>query len=396
MTAVLPLHKRRAIDIETATVSTISPSSLSRCMSSDSEDSSRPRGESTGSVKSNQSICEALSADELITRAASYVCLHEVLALKAASPRIRAAAAPASLMNGSYAFYVCGGANGAETLKSAERFNSKESTWEYIPDMFEKRRCAAAAVVASRLYIIGGSDGATVLRTVERFDTEVNSWEKVPPMHDARAWASAGAIGGILYACAGTDSARIQRNHLNTAEQYDPEVNDWTCLPSMLEARICAAAGVLLGHMFVCGGSAGSKPLSTVEAWDPQRAVWTRRPPMPSARRSAACCSIGDTTLCVCGGEDDKGTMASAVLFAIECGTWTEMPDMSQGAWWSVAAASSDSVYVFGGTDGALALDRVERFNLASMQWQLLPPMLQGRNSAAAGAIAGRDRVVFL
>jgi N-acetylneuraminic acid mutarotase len=191
---------------------------------------------------------------------------------------------------------------------------------------------------------------------------------------------------------------KIPRTYLKAGERFDVLTNDWKFLPPMLEARICAAAGVLLDKLYVCGGSSGSIPLSSVEAFDPKKMKWEQLPPMPSARRAAACCAIGNSALCVSGGEDASGNMCSAMLFEAKHCVWTSLPDMCKGAWWSTAAVSKGVVYIFGGTGGgsdgfARPLERVECFNSTRMEWQLLPSMLQARVSAAAGTVASRAQV---
>jgi hypothetical protein len=231
---------------------------------------------------------------------------------------------------------------------------------------------------------------------VERFDAEISAWDEVASMQVARAWASAGVIGSRIYICGGSDSLRVPYTYLNTAEHFDPEINTWTFSPPMLEPRRCAAAGVLLNSLYVCGGSSGMMPLNTVEAFDPRKATWAKLPPMPTSRRNAACCAIGGTTLCVCGGEDGSGNIGSALLFAVESRTWISLPNRFQGAWWCSAAASTDSVYVCGGTDGAKALDRVECFNVSRMEWEVMPSMLEARVGTVVGTIAGLDQMFCL
>jgi len=362
------------------------------------------RSDSTFSAASTAATERSLSheslsdvfPEEVITRLASFACMREAWALKSASSMMRAAAAPATIASTQCTLYVCGGARGAITLRSAECYNPLRGQWETIPDMAEKRRCATVAAIGSCLYVIGGSNGTQVLQSVECFDAETGSWKFMADMKSARAWASAGAIGGKVYVCGGTTTTTVPHSHLDAAEQFDPDTNEWTCMPRLHEARMCAASAVLLGHLYVCGGSHGAGAMRSFEVFDPQRATWSKRPPMPSARRWAACCAIGGTTLCVCGGEDGSGNMASASLFAVEDNSWTVLPDMQEGAWWSSAASSVDGIYVLGGTDGAQALSRMERFDVYKGEWEMLPPMLQRRNAAVSAALLGRDDVPYL
>jgi hypothetical protein len=114
------------------------------------------------------SIWEALAA-ELITRVASFVCVREAMMLMATASQVREAVLPATHASKNCAIFVCGGGHGNMTLKSVERYLPAERKWEQMPDMSQRRRCAAAVVMMSHLYILGGSNGARVLNSVERF-----------------------------------------------------------------------------------------------------------------------------------------------------------------------------------------------------------------------------------
>jgi kelch-like protein 19 len=50
------------------------------------------------------------------------------------------------------------------------------------------------------VYAIGGYDSNSQLKTVERFDTENNTWEFVANMKSPRSALSCAVLGGKIYA----------------------------------------------------------------------------------------------------------------------------------------------------------------------------------------------------
>ena len=59
---------------------------------------------------------------------------------------------------------------GDEYLSSVERLNGD---WEMLASMGLRREGAACAVLWEKLYVCGGNDGAVTLKQVERYDPEV-------------------------------------------------------------------------------------------------------------------------------------------------------------------------------------------------------------------------------
>lgn len=322
--------------------------------------------------------------------------LHEARALGVASPRFRRAVAPVAMTAGAR-FYVCGGASGSKTLRSAERYDPKSQQWESLPPMGEARRCAAAAAAGGLLYICGGSDGSTAMVSAERLDVETGTWEQLAAMSTGRVWASAGAIDGRVYVCGGSQTVTMPHGFLRSAECFCPEAGQWLPLPPMQVARRCAMAAVVRGCLYVCGGSQGLGPLASVERYVPRVGNWEALAPMPEARRNAACCAAAGKVY-IFGGEHQP---SSSRVLRLDPETWqwekllTET-DADKVRWWGVAGAIEGRIHFCGGTDGACAFNSAESLDPARGVWEALPPPRQGRVAAASVVIADRDTSMFL
>lgn len=338
----------------------------------------------------NPAAFDRLLPDELIGRTATFVSLHDALVLKATSPRIRVAASAATSRRSSV-LVVCGGWHGLSALSSGEKLDLQTGSWEQLLDMHEPRRCAVAAVRGSRLYVMGGSDGPRALASVERFDLEFGCWERLQDMPDCRVWACAGNISGTLYVCAGTDGLSVPHNYVRSMYSFQEDLGAWRTLPPMLHSRCCAASAVLLGCLYVCGGSNGKLPLRSVERFDPrckQLSKWTEVAPMPSGRRHATCFVAGESTLFVIGGESASRCTSSGVAFDARVGSWTTLePQIALGRWWATSTTVAGQPYICGGLEGSLALGSVERFVEKSRRWEPAPSLLQARFGAVGGVM---------
>jgi len=332
--------------------------------------------------------------DELIGRTATFVGLHEARVLRATSTRIRVAASVATRQGGSV-LVVCGGCHGTQALSSAEKLDLQIGSWERLPDMNEPRRCAAAFARGSRMYVIGGSDGTRALASVERFDVDPGCWERLQDMPECRVWPCAGSIGGTVYVCAGTSGLSAPHNYVRSMHSFQEDVGVWHALPPMLHGRRCAVSAVLLGCLYVCGGSDGKLPLRSVERFDPcckELSKWTEVAPMPSGRRHATCFVAGEATLFVLGGEDESQCTSSGFAFDVRVGSWiTLQPQIALGRWWATSAMFAGQPYVCGGREGSLGLGSVEKFVEEDQRWEPVPPLLQARCGAVCGVMICRD-----
>ena len=69
------------------------------------------------------------------------------------------------------------------------------------------------------------------------------------------------SLGNYIYAIGGDDP----NVKITTVERYDPSVDQWVEMASLLSVRVGCAAGVLDGYIYVNGGYDGTKCLNTVE-----------------------------------------------------------------------------------------------------------------------------------
>lgn len=214
-----------------------------------------------------------------------------------------------------------------------------------------------------RLYVCGSYD-KDLSATAQRFHCAKRTWEVLPSMHMRRCLAAAAVVGGRLYVCGGEDPVE-DRVH-SSIECWDAsgphphnvsKAGNWRILPTTMSLqRRHLAAAALAGpdqeDLFVCGGQ--STPLS----------LDGRVPVLGSAEAL---------------GLREQGPRQRG------------LPPMKGPRCGHVAASLRGRVYVCGGTTGnGLAVSTVESFDPGSETWSAAPPMQLGRGDAAAVVAAGR------
>ena len=106
----------------------------------------------------------------------------------------------------------------------------------------QPRSDAAGVALGGKVYVVGGFDGANQLRSVERFNPRTGRWKKVAfcyrwkrreeplqvrSMSTARSGVAAAALDGSLFVVGGWDGTRrlrtgevINNNHLLIAKKH--------------------------------------------------------------------------------------------------------------------------------------------------------------------------------
>ncbi|KAH0918211.1 hypothetical protein HID58_025871 [Brassica napus] len=111
--------------------------------------------------------------------------------------------------------------------------------WQRLPPMpvsvSEQTPFCGCAVgsVNGCLYVLGGISRSTTVNSVWRFDPVLNSWSEVSSMLANRAYSKTGVLDKKLYVVGGVESRRGSLYPLQTAEVYDPNTDVWSEVPSI-------------------------------------------------------------------------------------------------------------------------------------------------------------------
>ncbi len=138
--------------------------------------------------------------------------------------------------------FAIGGWNGNAGMSSVERFDPKNSQWQFVSRMQKGRFWHDVAVLDGLIYVCGGkSNYGHYLRDCERYNQERNRWEMVTPMNKERVAFNLVTVSGQLYAV-----GKFEGDEKYFVESYDPKTNKWTILGKPLIEPGAHASAVVL------------------------------------------------------------------------------------------------------------------------------------------------------
>ncbi|KAF3835347.1 hypothetical protein F7725_027905 [Dissostichus mawsoni] len=215
------------------------------------------------------------------------------------------------------------------------------------------------------------------------FEAQPEELEEQPlsPMHYARSGLGAVALNGRLIAAGGYNREEC----LRTVECYDPKEDRWTFIAPMRTPRARFQMAVLMGQLYVIGGSNGhSDELSCGEMYDPQADEWAQVPELRTNRCNAGVCSLNNK-LYVVGGSDPCGQkgLKNCDAFDPVIKTWSNCASLNIRRHQAAVCELDGFMYVIGGAESWNCLNTVERYNPENNTWTLIAPMNVARRGAA-------------
>ena len=154
----------------------------------------------------------------------------------------------------------------------------------------------------------------------------------------------------------------------------------------MNECRGNAAAAVVNGNIFCCGGSDRKEIFSSTECYDPSSNVWTLISPMPLSLEGLGAVAMNGN-LIVMGGwngkEDLKNVWELNILDKNK--EWIAKPSMSHPRSFFSTTKIDDKIFVCGGESNRWIIPFVEMFD--GKIWKQGPHLTHYRSSAASTVI---------
>jgi len=72
-------------------------------------------------------------------------------------------------------------------LKSVDAYNLKNNCWLKIEDMIQRRKAFGVVLLPDGFYVFGGLNGSEFLKTCEKYSFVNEKWEKINSMNKARS-----------------------------------------------------------------------------------------------------------------------------------------------------------------------------------------------------------------
>ncbi len=228
---------------------------------------------------------------------------------------------------------VIGGllADGSPTDR-VDRYDLKTGRWSDGPAMPAPLHHAGAAEFGGRLFVAGGyvvgpTSAWSETDQVWSLGPDDGTWKAEPSLGHRRGALGLAATTSRLVAFGGTSDGQV----VDTVEVYRAGTDGWRPAPPMSMAREHTAAATAGGRVYAIAGRSGGIDTNVVavESFDPAafNGGWRKEPALAVPRGGIAAATVGDT-ICVAGGEEPTGTIAS-----VEClldGAWRAVGDLAE------------------------------------------------------------------
>ena len=173
-------------------------------------------------------------------------------------------------------------------------------------------------------------------------------------------------------------------------EKLDVSTGTWTRLPDLSVWRVCASLGVVRGRLFVVGVAVRQSIVpyltvatASVEQYLPREDVWVAVPDLPIAVARATVVAL-DNKLLVIGGSDSDAVLE----YDPANQTWKTLPHLLEKRSEAAVTVLEGNVVVMGGyAVGGSPLRSVERYNLSTGQWEVMPSLTNVIHNPAAVVI---------
>uniref|UniRef100_A0A8C2ILF3 Influenza virus NS1A binding protein a n=1 Tax=Cyprinus carpio TaxID=7962 RepID=A0A8C2ILF3_CYPCA len=277
----------------------------------------------------------------------------------------------------------------------------EEEPDKLLAPMHYARSGLGIAALNGRLIAAGGYNREECLRTVECYDMKTDSWSFIAPMRTPRARFQMAVLMGQLYVMGGSNG---HSDELSCGETYNPSADEWTQVPELRTNRCNAGVCSLNNKLYVVGGSdpCGQKGLKNCDVFDPVSKAWTSCAPLNIRRHQAAVCEL-DGFMYVIGGAESWNCLNSVECYNPENNTRTLVAPMNIARRGAGVAVYEGKLFVVGGFDGSHALCCVEMYDPARNEWRMLGSMNSPRSNARAPvlsaiiyAVGGLDGNAFL
>uniref|UniRef100_A0A3P9NWT2 Influenza virus NS1A binding protein a n=1 Tax=Poecilia reticulata TaxID=8081 RepID=A0A3P9NWT2_POERE len=293
------------------------------------------------------------------------------------------------------------GRNSPQTSPTATPCLMKSLSFEAQPEELEEhplspmhyaRSGLGTAALNGRIIAAGGYNREECLRTVECYNPSEDCWTFMAPMRTPRARFQMAVLMGQLYVIGGSNG---HSDELSSGEMYDPQTDEWVQVPELRTNRCNAGVCSLNNKLYVVGGSdpCGQKGLKNCDVFDPVAKTWSNCASLNIRRHQAAVCEL-DGFMYVIGGAESWNCLNTVERYNPDNNTWTLVAPMNVARRGAAVAVHAGKLFVVGGFDGSHALRCVEVYDPARNDWRMLGSMISSRSNAGVAMLGETIYVV--
>jgi len=283
--------------------------------------------------------------------------------------------------------------------------------WRFEPEAPRAAVEGSATAIGPVIYATNGSYPGDLHRVIA-YDTRTRKWSEPTQTPIGLNHSQAVAYKGDLYLAGGYLDGDQPTNQL---WRYDPESDEWTQLPSMVEPRGAAATAVVGGKLYVAGGAprtfgvtAEGSAYDSLEIYDFKTESWSTGPDMPVARHHLVGAGL-DGKFYAAGGRsglldtnNDVPPTGEFDRYDPETDRWERLPPMPFPAGYMGITTAAGKIVIVGGEDqthwedgGGWTTPTAWTFDPKTNRWQRLPDLHIERRGMGAATADGRVYVLM-
>uniref|UniRef100_A0A8C1CVD7 Influenza virus NS1A binding protein a n=1 Tax=Cyprinus carpio carpio TaxID=630221 RepID=A0A8C1CVD7_CYPCA len=231
----------------------------------------------------------------------------------------------------------------------------EEEPDKLLAPMHYARSGLGIAALNDRVITAGGYNREECLRTVECYNMKTDSWSFIAPMRTPRARFQMAVLMGQLYVMGGSNG---HSDELSCGETYNPSADKWTQVPELRTNRCNIKCYILLMSALY--------QLLNCDVFDPVSKAWTSCAPLNI--RGNRCSSLSGK-LFVVGGFDGSHALRCVEMYDPARNEWRMLGSMNSPRSNAGAAVLGDIIYAVGGFDGNEFLNSVEAYSPKTDEW---------------------------
>ncbi|CAH0554914.1 unnamed protein product [Brassicogethes aeneus] len=180
--------------------------------------------------------------------------------------------------------YAIGGQNKHKVLRSVEKYNSMQTSWEEVASLLIPRTGHCSVKYKESIWVAGGLSGLkknTLLDLVESYNPKINQWTKITKLSSPRCFSCLHVEGDVIYCVGGAGKSLLGPKDsisMCNLEMLNLKTEKWVTLTELSIPRHGHCVAKLGTQLMVIGGVTTTymRALSNTECFCCQRGAWVR------------------------------------------------------------------------------------------------------------------------
>ncbi|XP_077295953.1 kelch-like protein 28 [Arctopsyche grandis] len=252
-----------------------------------------------------------------------------------------------------------------------EIYNAYFDRWSTFYNLSFENYRFASVVLDNKLLMIGGDIRGVATNKVWCLDFVTKEMNELKAMDKKRVCLAATVVDGQVYVIGGCDA-----NAYRCVERYDLATDKWTYVASMMTSRRKHEIAVVGKEIFVIGGVDDVQHLNSMEIYDVERDTWRFGASMKEKRDHFTVAAVGNFIYAIGGCNGTAYKINSVERYDIGYNKWEFTADLPEKWEQHRAVAFNGKIICVGGFNNTSVVE----FNPYTETWRKRRSILKPRN----------------